>query len=277
MLDQATRLRELVHEQSDGSPRPRLLTVTSGKGGVGKSTVALNTALAMSDLGKRVLIVDADANLGNIDVMLGLSPKYRLSHVLRGERDIEDVLLTVNSRLKILPGASGETDYPILNAESQASLMKDICSLEEIFDFVVIDTAAGLTPEIIGFAVNADDVLVVTRPEPTAVMDAYAVIKVVSQTKSEVSMNVLFNGAHTPAEADEAAQKLQKAVRHFLNIRVPYIGSIPFDSRAAEAAVEQNPVVRRFPTSGASLSFQSLAQRLAYPSFRMQSQEVLHE
>ena len=268
MHDQATRLRQIAvrYREEALASRPYVLTVTSGKGGVGKSTIALNMAIALADLGKRVLLLDADANLGGLDVMLGVSPRHRLGNVLKGEMDIEDVLIAPYPHLKVLPGNSGETDYPALTPERQNQLMDDLLLLEEQYDLLMIDTAAGLTPEIIGFADRADETLVVTTVEPTAIMDAYAMIKVIFAGNNDAAISLLVNSVHQPRDGAEAARKLQMAVTHFLKRDIAFLGSMPFDSTVQKSVVQQRPAVKLFPRSAVALSVQVLAQRFVQES-----------
>lgn len=276
MHDQATRLRQIAvkYREEALAAHPYVLTVTSGKGGVGKSTIALNMAIALADLGKRVLLLDADANLGGLDVMLGVSPRHRLSSVLRGEMDIEDVLLSPYPRLKVLPGNSGETDYPPLTAERQNQLVDDLLLLEDPYDVLMIDTAAGLTPEIIGFADRADETLVVTTIEPTAIMDAYAMIKVIFAANSKAAISLLVNSVQQPRDGAEAARKLQMAITHFLRHDIGFLGSIPFDSSVQKAVIKQRPAMKLFPRSAVALSVQVLAQRFIQDSLNSTMRRV---
>jgi flagellar biosynthesis protein FlhG len=261
--DQASRLREIAMLRYAPAPSStRLITVTSGKGGVGKSTIALNLSIALSALGSRVVLVDADANLGNLDVMLGLAPRLRLGDVLRGERAIEEVLVSPAPRLRLLPGSSGEVDYPLAHAETQNRLLAGLRSLREKADVIVVDTAAGLSPEIIGFAVQADETLIVSTPEPTAVMDAYAMLKVITTSKPDASIQIVMNAVRVPAEADDAAMKLTVAANRFLGRSFGYLGAIPYDAQVGMAIVRQTPVVQAFPASGVSLSLRSLADKI---------------
>ena len=261
MHDQATRLRDIAQRYNKNARgvRPHVITVTSGKGGVGKSTVALNLALALSDFGQRVLLFDADANLSSLDVMLGVSPRFRLGDVLRGTIDIEDALFSPHPNLKILPGSSGDAGYPILTGEAQTRLMDDLLSLDERFDLLMVDTAAGLTPEVVGFAGRADEAIVVSSTEPTSVMDAYAIMKIISMGWSEVPIALLLNSVRTPKDGDDAARKLQAAVDHFLKRQVAFMGSVPFDASVQKASKEQRALVQAYPRSAASLSLRSIA------------------
>jgi flagellar biosynthesis protein FlhG len=269
-------MREIArrYRQSALSSRPYVITVTSGKGGVGKSTISLNLALKLSDFGKRVLLFDADANLGGIDVMLGVVPRFRLSHVLRGERDIEDVLISPSPGLRLLPGSSGEVDYPLMTGPAQMQLLDDLQLMEEKCDILVIDTGAGLTPEIIGYAERSDETIVVTSTEPTAVMDAYAMINILTAAKRETVISVLVNNARLPRDAEDAAQKLKSAVSHFLKRDINYLGSIPSDGCVPRAISQQQPVVRAFPRTAASLSLQSVAQQLMHVSLQSAMRRV---
>ena len=262
MHDQATRMREIarLYAETNRPVRPCVLTVTSGKGGVGKSTLALNLAIALVDLGKRVVLLDADANLAGLDVMAGISPRFRLSHVLRGERDLEDVMVTPYPGLRLMPGSSGDTDYPGLEPERQHELIGELTSLEERTDVLLIDTGAGINPEIITYAAAADATLVVTSIEPTAVMDAYAMIKVLSLEVPLLPVEVVVNSARTPREGEEAFGKLQAAVRHFLKRELVCAAIVPRDDHAREAVLRQEPLVKAFPRSAAALSIQSLAR-----------------
>jgi flagellar biosynthesis protein FlhG len=260
MHDQAARMREIANLYRSGPrPVPSVLAVTSGKGGVGKSTVALNLSIALADEGLRVLLFDADENLGGIDLMLGLAPRYHLADVLRGERDIEDVLLTPHERLHVLPGSHGDPEYPAMDAARQDQLLAELRGLEERHDVVIIDTAAGLTRDVVGYAGQADATLVVTEAEPTAVMDAYAMVKILTLSRPELPLAVVFNRVRVPQDGEEAAAKLFSAVRHFLRRELSCLAWIPFDQAVHTSVMKQDPVLRAFPRSGAALSLRSLA------------------
>jgi len=265
MPDQAARMRALAARSRTRVPGdgPLVLTVTSGKGGVGKSTISLNLALALTGCGSKVLLVDADANLAGLDVLLGVAPRFRLGSVLRGERNLEDVVMGAGPGLKILPGSSGEIDYPLLDPERQRQLVEDLRSLQGPFDVVIIDTAAGLSREVVTFAVEADHVLVVTTPEPTAVVDAYAMVKVIATSGADVDVEMLINAARLPHEAEEAAHKLRLAVAHFLKREIRCAGMIPHDPAVRSAILEQRPLMISAPRSAAALSIKAIARRWA--------------
>lgn len=264
IIDQAARLREIAlgSYNVQAAAMPYRICVTSGKGGVGKSTVALNLAIALASFGQKVLLVDADSNLGNLDVLLGIAPRYRLGHILHGKIDIEDALVNPFPNLKILPGSSGDLDYPEMTAIVQQRFLQDLFSLEEHFDLLFIDTSAGLSRETITYALESDETVVVTSIEPTSVMDSYAVIKTITISRPDERISVLMNAAQVPAQADETVQKLRMAVDHFLKRDIGYLGSIPFDVDMKNAVLAQEPVLKRYPASAASLSLRSAAQTI---------------
>jgi flagellar biosynthesis protein FlhG len=264
MVDQATRLREIA-EQYCERPRiakPHVITVTSGKGGVGKSMIALNLAVRLAELANQTLLFDADENLGNIDVMAGISPKARIGDLLRGEKDLEDILISPMKNLSILPGHSGDDECPTMTIAKQKELLDDITDRERRFDYVVIDTSAGLGENVVSCAVHSHETLVVTNPEPTALMDAYAIIKMISLADAMVPVKIVMNAAHDSDAADDSAAKLQMAVKHFLKRHVQYLGSIPYDISVSKAIHHQRAVVKEFPMSRASLSLNMLAERI---------------
>ena len=266
--DQASRLRQMTAGRSTTSPRacPRVITITSGKGGVGKSTLALNLSLMMCSLDRHVLLVDADANLGNLDVLLGIAPEFRLGHVLRGEKSLEDVLVSPFPGLHLLPGNSGDLNYPLFRTGTHHALIANLKSVERQIDDIIIDTSAGLSPEVVSFAVNADEVVIVTTPEPTAVMDAYAMIKIVHVTRPDIPIKLVMNAVRVLAEGDDAAAKLAVAADRFLKASFIYLGTIPYDEHIVTCVTRQRAVVREFPESGASLSVGTIARGFLHQS-----------
>jgi flagellar biosynthesis protein FlhG len=263
--DQATHLRALVSKvaQRERTVKPYVVAVVSGKGGVGKSTLALNTSIALNDFGYHVLLIDADHNLGNLHVMLGATPKMGLADVLRGERDIEDVLLRPQPCLSFLPGCSGDFDYPSFDERSIHAFLHDVRTMDIPQQCVIIDLSAGVAHSIITTCLAADEVLVVTNDEPTSVIDAYAVIKMIIQEKSDHPISLLVNSSYTPGESDETARKLTAAVQHFLHRSIRYLGSVPHDRHLPRAIHAQVPFLRLFPSSAAALSIIAIAKKFA--------------
>lgn len=264
MLDQATRLREIADRYCGPPPAagPHIISIVSGKGGAGKSTVALNLGEMFAARGVNTLLLDADENIGNLDVLTGVAPKYRLGSIFSGEQDIDNVIVPLKRNLALLPADSGNTDYHPMTIEQQRELLGMLSELEPRFDVVVVDTAAGIGNTVIGFAVRSHEALVVTTPEPTSVMDAYALVKLITAADRMVPVKLVVNGARTSEEAEETARKLQLAVRHFLQRHVHYLGFIPHDLHVVKAVARQNPVVQEFPFSSAARSFSALAETL---------------
>lgn len=263
MRDQATRLREIAETYCERpATRPYTITVTSGKGGVGKSTIALNLAVCFAQLGTATALLDADDNLGALDVMAGVSPTRRLGDVLRGNADIDDALVSPMRNLFLLAGNSGESDAARLNVTNQQNVLAAFADLDTPCDYLLIDTAAGIGEDVVGFAVRSHETIVVTVPEPTAVMDAYAMIKMITRADAAAPIQIIVNGAHSAAEADDTAAKLQLAVKNFLHRHVHYLGWIARDANVSHAIRRQSPLVKEFPLTGASLALHMIAERM---------------
>ena len=269
MRDQANRLREMAAQIMGRSApvkteRPRTIVITSGKGGVGKTNIASNLGIILSGMRKSVVLVDADANLGNTEMILGLSPKYRLSHVVRNEIEINDALVTSYNGLKVLAGDSGKYDFPTLTTATQQRLLDTIYESEPQKDFVLIDTSAGLTDEILFFAVNSNDLIIVTTPEPTAVMDAYAMVKLVQHTaKGRMpALRLVVNMAKSPREAEATFRNLESVIQHFLREKIEFLGFLLYDAAISKSVCAQTPVVVNAPHSSVALSLRAIAHKL---------------
>lgn len=272
MRDQANRLREMASQlmgrttpaQKPPQARPRFIVVTSGKGGVGKTNIASNLGIILSGMRKRVVLIDADANLGNTEMVLGLSPKYRLSHVVKSEVDIDDALIASYNGLKVLAGDSGKYDFPVLTTTAQQQLLDTIAEAETPKDIVMIDTSAGLTDEILFFAVQSDDVVIITTPEPTAVMDAYAMVKLIQHTAGGrmPALKLVVNMAKSPREAEATFRNLESVIQHFLNEKIEFLGFLPHDAAVSKSVCAQTPVVVHAPHSSAALSLRAIAHKL---------------
>ena len=259
-MDQATTLREMVDkDREEPARRIQVVAVTSGKGGVGKTNVVVNLALAMSLTGKRVLVLDADLGLGNLDVLLGLVPQYTLEHVLSGEKRLSDVIVRGPGGMMILPASSGVQDLTALTSEQQVLLQEELEQASNEVDVLLIDTGAGISSNVLFFSVAAQEILVVVSPEPTSITDAYALMKVLSHRFSERHFRLLVNMARSQREAREVYRKIGAVADRFLDISIDYVGHIPLDDHLQMAVCKQRPVVDAFPHAPASQGFHRLA------------------
>jgi flagellar biosynthesis protein FlhG len=246
-----------------GSAALRTLAVASGKGGVGKTNVAANLAVAFARQGHRVCVLDADLGLANLDVLLGLAPRASLLHVLRGERRLAEVVVEGPAGIRIIPAASGVEEMTALDAAARLRLLDEVDSLDGAFDVLVIDAAAGVSGNVCYFAAAAADTLIVITPEPTSLTDAYALVKVLSTRYGRREFLVVVNMAAGAADAERAFGRLARVGERFLGVRLEYQGYIPWDDAVARSVRQQMPVVLSAPGTPASLALAELGRRLA--------------
>ncbi|WP_312262650.1 MinD/ParA family protein [Candidatus Igneacidithiobacillus taiwanensis] len=244
----------------------RILAVASGKGGVGKTNVAVNLSLALAMRGKRLLLLDADLGLGNVDVLLGLSPRYHLAHVLAGEKTLDEVLVSGPQGIQILPAASGIAEMANLDARRLAGLMDLLGTLEQSVDYLLIDLAAGIGTDVLRFAQAADHVLVVVTNDPASITDAYAFMKVMSRDYGVRYFSVLANMVRDEAEGKQLFSRLAAVAQRYLDIPLRHAGSIPLDPYLRSAIRSQQALIERYPNAVASQAFRALAETvLAWP------------
>lgn len=241
----------------------RVVAVASGKGGVGKTSLAANLAVSLAKRGLRVCVLDADLGLANLDIVLGLTPARSLLHVLRGEARLDEVIVDGPAGIRVVPAASGFLELTSLAPEHQLALLGEVDALEASLDVLLIDAAAGITPNVLFFAAAAAETLVVLTPEPTALADAYALIKLLATRHGRQDFLVVVNMAVSVADADAAFRRLQRVTERFLRVRVEYQGFVPYDDAVARAVRRQQPVVLEAPGTPASMAIGRLAQRLA--------------
>ncbi|MFN8057705.1 MAG: MinD/ParA family protein [Vicinamibacterales bacterium] len=239
------------------------LAVTSGKGGVGKTNVAINLAVGLARLKNRVGILDADFALGNVDVMLGLAPQRHLGHLLAGEATVDAIAVDGPDGVRIIPASSGLRELTALSPSHWQRLSAAIDALRDDLDFLIIDTATGISGDAVELLLGADRVLVVTSPEPPAMVDAYALIKVLTRAEPSGEIGLLVNGARDLEEADSVFQQLDRAAARFLNRQLRYYGFIARDPAVRASVQMQRPVVDLRPQSAASRCFRILASRVA--------------
>ncbi|MCY9665254.1 MinD/ParA family protein [Paenibacillus alginolyticus] len=259
MKDQAEGLRNLVQIQNDkGTKATRIITVTSGKGGVGKSNFTLNFALTLQSKGYKVLVFDADIGLANIDVLMGISSKYNLYHLLKKEKTIWEIIQKGYNDLDFIAGGSGFNDLLRLTDEELNYFAEQVMQLNGYVDFIIFDTGAGLSKETLKFILAAEEAFVVTTPEPTSITDAYAIIKMVSSMGHDVSFKLVINRVTDAKEGKHTADKISLVAKQFLDIQIPTLGFVDDDVAVSKAVKKQIPFTVAFPNSAASRSLQLL-------------------
>lgn len=255
-------LKPVSAPRSRRAAAPRVIAVTSGKGGVGKTNIVANLGFAFCRLGKKVLILDADLGLGNLDVLLGIAPKYNLSHVLMGEKSVSEIIVQGPGNLLILPAASGIQELTQLTRQQKIQILSELDPVIDSVDLLLIDTAAGISSNVMDFNVIAQEIIVVVSPEPTAITDAYALMKVLALKYSEKSCKIIVNLAHTGQQGNEVFRQLNLVTERFLDMRIEYVGSVPFDANVTQGIKQQKLVSDLFPDTPASKSFRGLVRKV---------------
>ncbi len=249
--------------QKQSRSAARVIAITSGKGGVGKTNIVANLGYAFSRLGKKVLILDADIGLGNLDVLLGMAPKYNLSHVIMGEKRLNEIIMTGPGDIQILPASSGIQELTRLSHDQKIKLLTEIDELIDSVDILFIDTAAGISSNVMDFSVTAHEIIVVVSPEPTSITDAYALMKVLSLKYSEKCCYLLTNQVVNAQEGREVFRQLNLVTNKFLDINVDHLGSVVFDEKITKCIKNQKIVCELYPETQASRCYSELAKRIA--------------
>jgi flagellar biosynthesis protein FlhG len=257
LSDQAAGLR-----QSAANTPVRVVAVASGKGGVGKTNTSVNLAVAMAECGRRAMLLDADLGLANVDVLLGLIPRYTLADVVEGRCELSDTILDGPLGIAVVPAASGKRRMTELSAGEHAGLIRAFSALDRPLDVMIVDTAAGISNSVTTFAEAAQEVLVVVCNEPASITDAYALIKVLSRDHAVSRVHVLANMTRSPAEGKELFDKLARVSERFLDVTLSLVGSIPHDDWLRRAVQRQQAVVEAYPSSPSAAAFRALARRL---------------
>lgn len=263
--DQAETLRSINNDAPSPAVKNGSTTVysiTSGKGGVGKTAVVANIGVSLAKLGKKVLILDADLGLANIDVVFGLTPSYNLNHFFSGSEDLEAVMIDGPHGIKILPAGSGLQNFIRLDASHKLRLLEGLDSLHCTFDYVLIDTEAGISENVTYFNTAAQEILVVTTPEPTAITDAYALMKLLSTQFHEKHFNLVVNMAQNDNDALDVYRKLTIVSSRYLDISIDFLGSIPADKQMNDCIRKQKVISDLYPSSKVAGAFSGLAERI---------------
>lgn len=240
----------------------RVFSVTSGKGGVGKTVLTANLAVTLARLNRRVLIIDANLGLANIDVVFGLTPDYNLNHFFNGDKDLDSILVNNGHGVWILPAGSGSQNFIRLDSRQKLRLVSALESMHGNFDVVLIDTETGISENATYFNTVAQDILVVTTPEPTAITDAYALMKLLSTQYHEKHFNLIVNITHNEKEALDVYRKLTMVANRYLDIAIDYLGALPMDRQIMDSVRRQQLVVDLYPNAKICDAFENLARRL---------------
>ncbi|MDR3076599.1 MAG: MinD/ParA family protein, partial [Synergistaceae bacterium] len=248
--DQATVLRELVSGRKDNARiRERItgvrsIAVLSGKGGVGKSNVAVNLALALAEKGLNVALLDADLGLANIDILFGVVPKFNLGHVLRGEKELSEIIFKVDERVSIIPGGVGLRELADLDEQRQSWIISRLSMLDDDADLLILDTSAGIHKNVLSFSMASDLTLIITTPEPTAIRDSYSVLKSLCQaTGGDINVGLVVNMASDEREAFLVAERIISAGEQFLDFKAPYFGCVVWDAELRESVKKRRPLL----------------------------------
>ena len=278
MEDQAEKLREIMKRKKDGTGSPRVsssksnvkpadkarvITVTSGKGGVGKTNLSVNMALAFARLGRKVVVMDADLGLANVNVMLNMIPKYNLYHVIKKQKTIREILVETEYGISIVAGASGFSQIANMGEEDRKDFISELDSLSNA-DIIIIDTSAGVSSNVLDFIAAADDAVIITTPEPTAITDAYGIIKIIATEYDSVNMGLklVVNRAKGAAQAKSVADRMINIAGQFLNLKLDYLGFIYDDVSVSHAVLRQKPFMVVDPKCKASICVQHIVERM---------------
>lgn len=241
----------------------QVIAVTGGKGGVGKSNTSVNLAIGLAEQGKRVVLLDADLGLANLDILLGLSVNKNISDVLAGEATLADVLVDGPSGIKIIPAASGTKEMANLGEMEHAGIIGALSELADFMDVLIVDTAAGISKTVTSFVRASQEALIVVTDEPTSITDCYALIKVLNRDCRMTRFRVVCNMVRTPTEGQALFNKLVKVTDRFLDVALQYCGSIPMDEAVRKSVQRQKAVLEAYPRSKAAVAYRSLAQKVA--------------
>jgi len=255
-------LKETMSGQTRKNSNMRVISITSGKGGVGKTNIVTNLAYVLSKFEKNVYIFDADIGLANIDVLLGLTPEYNLQHVLNGEKSINEIIVQGPGNIKIFPASSGIQELSELNDEQKIHLLSEFGSLKDEIDFMFIDTGAGISSNVMYFNMAAREKTVIVTPEPTSITDAYAIMKVMSKKYSINRFKLVANQVKDEAEAEELYANLNSVAERFLDVTIDFTGYVCKDNNIVNSVRKQKLVSELYPNSPASLCFARLAKTL---------------
>lgn len=265
-MDQAEQLRRLVNKQGRPQTAARVITVTSGKGGVGKSSIAVNLAIQMRRMGKRVIIFDADFGLANIEVMLGVRPQYNLADLMFRGKTLTEIITEGPEGIGFISGGSGIQELTKMTKEQVMSLTGKLVELDAMADVIIVDTGAGIADNVLEFVTACNEVLLVATTEPTSITDAYALLKALNRragfSRERTSIKMISNRVSSEAEGKNLFEKMSIVVDKFLNIQPEFLGMIPQDDQMSKAVMLQKPITVAYPNSAAAKALETIAHKL---------------
>ncbi len=272
-MDQASKLRELINnrksilkeissDDDNNTKTARVICVTSGKGGVGKTNFTINLGVELSKLDNRVTIIDADLGLANIDVLLGTVPKYTLYDVIHKDKSIDEVIMNGPNNMKVISGGSGVLELVDMDSEYIKQLIEKLNDINKYTDIILIDTGAGLSNSILSFVLSAEEVILVTTPEPTSITDAYAMIKTINFKSKDKKIKVIINRVESTKEGHIAFEKLNNASNRFLSMNLEKLGYVFDDSNVVKSVKKQQPFTIEYPNSIASKNIKQMALKI---------------
>lgn len=267
MTDQAEQLRELMKnrksEDGGSEKKTRIIAISSGKGGVGKTNISINLAMAYAQLGKKVIVMDADLGLANVNVVLGIIPKYNLYHLIRKQKRMSEILMNTDYGIQIVAGASGFSKIANLTDEERDNFIEELSSLSDA-DIIIIDTSAGVSNNVLGFIAAADDAIIVTTPEPTAITDAYGIIKIIATEieNMDLGLKLIVNRVKSVTEGRKIAERVINIAGQFLNLKLDYLGYVYEDQGVGSAVIHQKPFMAADPNGKAAICVRHIVSRL---------------
>ncbi|MDR1867054.1 MAG: MinD/ParA family protein [Treponema sp.] len=281
MEDQAEGLRELMRKRNVSTEsvikpkepkRTRIITVTSGKGGVGKTNISINMAIAYARMGKKVVVMDADLGLANVNVMLNIVPKWNLYHVMRKQKTMKEILLETKYGISLVAGVTGISQIANLSDDERQNFIVELDSLTNA-DIIIIDTSAGVSNNVLDFIAAADDAIIITTPEPTSITDAYSMAKIIASQFEDlnIGLKLVVNQVKSATEARQVAERMTHIVGQFLNIEMEYLGFIYNDMRVAQAVLDQKPFIITDHHGKASICIQHLVDRMEKTELRQKN------
>ncbi len=271
MTDQAQNLREFVRKNRSIA---RVLAVTSGKGGAGKTTVSVNLAIALAAQRRRVVVLDGDLGLANVEVLMGLNSLYNLQHVIEGEKSITEILVKGPGGIEVVPGSSGLAKMADLGPVGRQNLLDSLKDLQEKSDFIIIDTMAGIGRNAVSFAAAADEILLVTTPEPSAVVDGYAMVKAIHAQRDDAVFRLIVNMVSSRQQAAAVTANLSQVAQQYLGCNLASLGYIVRDPHVAQGVMQTRPFLLQFPNAPASCCIREIAARIIHQQIEAQRNQA---